>query len=445
MPSHRHERATSTLQRELIRIISRDLRDPEVSAVNVSQVHLSPDRRSARVLVAPWDPVPGVEPDPTPLKALARATPFIRRILARNLRLRHVPELRFEFDLGEQHHKRIDQLLKRIRKRERKRRKGLTLLLVVVALQFGAARAAPGLERLESSAAIMGSEFRIACYAPDRRTAAGAITAAFDEVRRVDALLSHYRPNSELSRINETAGERDVEVSREMADLLASCLRYANASEGAFDVTVGAIVDAWGFYHGDGEVPSAWTLWRARRNSGFRHLRLDAENRTVRFLRSGLLLDPGGIGKGYAVDRAVEALREFGIRSALVSAGTSSIYALGAPPGDAGGWTVDLAGPHGPGAAPATLTLTNEAISTSGSYEKFIESGGRRYGHILDPRTGRPASGLAVVSVVAPQTIDTEAWSTALFVNGADWTRENPVPDTRVHLCAEGGSCGWID
>ena len=445
MPSHRHDRATSTLQRELARIVLRDLRDPAVAAVRVSQVLLSPDRRSARVLVAPWDPVAGGEPDPAPLRALVRATPFIRKTLARNLRMRHVPELRFDYDHGEQHAKRIDQLLKRIEKRARKGRKGLALLAVAVALQSGPVQASPSLQRLESSAAIMGSEFRIACYAPDRTTAAGAITAAFDEVRRVDAFLSHYRPESELSGINGEAARGEVAVSVEMADLLASCLRYSKASEGAFDVTVGALVNAWGFYKGNGKMPSAWALWRARRNSGYRHLKLDPVRRTVRFLRAGMLLDPGGIGKGYAVDRAVEALREYGIESALVSSGTSSIYALGEPPDGAGGWTLDLREPDASGSVVATVRLSNEALSTSGSYEKFFEEGGRRYGHILDPRTGRPASGVAGVSVIAPRTIDTEAWATALFVNGAAWARDHPLEAARVFLCSEEGACGWLD
>ena len=442
MPSHLHDRATSTLQRELSRILSREVRDPDAAAVRVSQVVLSPDKRAARVLVAPWDPVVGAEPDPGPLRALVRATPFIRKTLARNLRMRHVPELRFEYDLGEQHAKRIDQLLERIRKRARK---GMAALLAAVALQFGAARATPRLERLESSTPAMGSEFRIACYAPTRKTAAGAITVAFDEVHRVDAFLSHYRPESELSRINERAAREEVRLSAEMADLLATCLRYAAASEGAFDIAVGALVKAWGFYKGDGGMPNGWTLWWAKRNSGFRHLQLDPANRTVRFLRSGLLLDPGGIGKGYAVDRAVEALREYGIERALVSSGTSSIYAMGEPLDGAGGWTLDLRGPGESDAAAATVKLKNEALSTSGSYEKFFESGGKRYGHILDPRTGRPASGVTAVSVIAPRTIDTEAWSTALFVNGAAWAREHPIPGARVFLCEEGGACGWLD
>lgn len=441
MPSHRHDRAAGTLRREISWIVARELRDPAAATVRVSEVVLSPDKSWARVRLAPWDPESGAELGEEPLRALERAAGFIRKGLAQRLRMRHVPDLHFEYDRGEQYAQRIDTLLDRIRKRSHK---CLGLFLALATLQSADARDAPPLERLESSAAIMGSEFRIACYAPSRKLAAGAITAALDEVRRVDAVLSHYKPESELSRINRDAARRPVRVSREMADLLTTCLRYSSASEGAFDITVGALVKAWGFYGEKGSLPSLWALWRARWNTGFQYLQVDQRDRTVRFLRSGLRLDPGGIGKGYAVDRAVEILRDYGIERALVSSGTSSIYALGAPPGEAAGWRLTIRGPASLKKRVATVSLRDEALSTSGSYEKFFEIGGKRYGHILDPRTGRPAAGPSAVSVIGPQTIDTEAWATALIVNGREWARRHPVPKSRIFLCPEDGPCGWL-
>ena len=291
MASHIQERASSTLMRELSRIVSQEVRDPAVLAVRVSKVELSQDKRHAHILVAFWDPKAGEDPDPSPLEALERATPFIRKALARSLRMRHVPELRFSYDLAEQHTKRIETLLKRIHKRSKK---GLAVLFGALALQAASPSVASPLERLESSAAIMGSEFRIACYAPTKKIAAGAVTAAFDEVRRVDSLLSNYKQDSELSRINREAGSGEVQVSREMATLLGRCLRYSEASDGAFDITVGALVKAWGFFEGEGRKPFPWSLWWARRNSGYQHLELDAARSTVRFLRSGIQLDPGG-------------------------------------------------------------------------------------------------------------------------------------------------------
>lgn len=441
MPSHRRDRAAGTLRREISWIVARELRDPAAAAFRVSEVVLSPDKRSARVRLAPWDPDTSADFDEESLRAFERASGFIRKGLAQRLRMRQVPELYFEYDRGEQHVRRIETLLDRIRKRSQT---GLGALLALMTLPSVDVLAAPPLERLEFSAAIMGSEFRIACYAPNRKLAAGAVTAAFDEVRRVDALLSHYKPESELSRINRNAARGPVRVSREMADLLATCLRYSSATEGAFDITVGALVKAWGFYQGRGSLPGLWTLWRARWNTGFQHVQVDQTGRTVRFLRSGLSLDPGGIGKGYAVDRAVEVLRGYGIERALVSSGTSSIYAMGAPPGKAAGWRVTVRGPASPDSKTATVSLRDKALSTSGTYEKFFEANGRRYGHILDPRTGRPAAGPSAVSVIGPLTTDTEVWATALIVNGEEWARTHPVPKSRIFLCPENGPCGWL-
>lgn len=442
MASHRHDRAASTLRREINRILAQEIADPDLSSLYVSSVSLAPDKRSAKVLVAPPEPAGGAEPDPALLRALERATPAIRSALGRSLRMHRVPELRFAFDLSERHAQRIDSLLERIKKRSTK---GLALLLCAFALPSAQPVHASGdLQRMESSAQIMGSEFRIACYAPSKKQAAGAITAAFDEVRRVDAFLSHYKPGSELSRVNRDAARGAVAISAEFAELLASCQRYTADSHGAFDIAVGALVDAWGFYKGQGSKPSRFELWWSRRSSGSRHVELDLAGRTIRFRRRGLRLDPGGFGKGYAVDRAVRVLRDYGIERALVSSGTSSVFALGSPPATPRGWPLDLRSPTAPQAAAETLVLRDEAVSTSGSYEKFFEDGGKRYSHILDPRTGRPAEGIDSVSVVAARTLDTEAWSTALFVNGADWMRANPLPGLRVFLCEAERRCRWL-
>ena len=216
MASHRHDRAASTLRREISRILAQEIADPDLSALYVSSVSLAPDKRSAKVLIAPPEASDGGEPDPALLRALERATPAIRTALGKSLRMRRVPELRFAFDLSERHAQRIDSLLERIKKRSMK---GLTVLLCAFAVPFAhPVRASADLERMESSARIMGSEFRIACYAPSKQRAAGAITAAFDEVRRVDGFLSHYKPDSELSRVNRDAANRTVPISAEFAE-----------------------------------------------------------------------------------------------------------------------------------------------------------------------------------------------------------------------------------
>ena len=432
--------------REISRIVTYGVRNPRASAVRVSKVELSPDKRHANVLVEFWDPAVAKDEGDAPLYALRQATSYIRKTLAKNLRMRHVPELRWSYDLSDQHTKRIDTLLKRIEKRARKKKRPpLGLASVAAALALGSVSASPIPERLESSASIMGSEFRIACYAESKKLAAGAITAAFDEARRIDRLLSNYRSDSELSQLNESAADSPVRISRELADLLVRCQRYSEASEGAFDITVGALVKAWGFHGGDGHWPSAWALWRARRNVGYQHLIVDRENREVRFERSGLQLDPGGIGKGYAVDRAISVLRQYGVYSALVSSGTSSIFAMGSPPAEGRGWSLDIRGAGPSARSSLSVTLRDEGLSTSGSYEKYFERGEDRYGHVLDPRTGRPARGLVAVSVIASTATDAEAWSTALLVNGSAWARKNRSSGMRILLCPEREPCQWLD
>ena len=173
-------------------------------------------------------------------------------------------------------------------------------------------------------------------YGDDRGRLEAAGRAALDEAHRLDRLLSNYQPSSEWSAVNREAARRPMPVSAELFDLLAACLDYSRRSEGAFDITVGPLMKVWGFYQGDGTLASASDVRAALRLVGSRHVQLDPAARTVRFDEAGVEIDPGGIGKGYAVDRMVEVLKRRGVEVALVSAGGSSIYGLGAPPGHPG-------------------------------------------------------------------------------------------------------------
>src|SRR5438552_9470812 len=176
----------------------------------------------------------------------------------------------------------------------------------------------------------------------------------------------------------------------------------------------------WGFYKGSGHLPQRAEVLKALGTTGYRNIQLDAAARTVRFSREGVELDPGGIGKGYAVDRMVDVLRKDGIASALVSASGSSIYALGAPPGEAG-WKVRIRDPKNEAKTVTEVTLRNESMSTSGSYEKFFMAEGKIYSHIMDPRTGFPATGMLSASVITPRTLDSEAWTKPFYINGRSW------------------------
>ncbi len=183
--------------------------------------------------------------------------------------------------------------------------------------------------RLERSFDAMGTTYTVVAYGEDRYAMDSAIEETYEEVRRLDRLLSNYRQDSEWSLVNREAARRPVEVSQELFDLLAKCLEYSRQSEGAFDITVGPLMKVWGFYRGDGRVPHRAEIRAALARIGWRKIVLDPAARTVRFT-APVEIDPGGIGKGYAVDRMAAILRARGIRSALISAGRSSIYGIGA-------------------------------------------------------------------------------------------------------------------
>jgi thiamine biosynthesis lipoprotein len=308
-------------------------------------------------------------------------------------------------------------------------------------------KTAPALVRVEDNAEAMGSLFAVVLYGPDEETLRRAADAAFDEAKRLDRLLSNYIPSSEWSAVNRDAAARPVAVSAELFDLLDACLTYSRRSEGAFDITVGPLMKVWKFYKGEGALPKPAEVKDALATVGARHVHLDRATRTVRFDRPGVELDPGGIGKGYAVDRMVEVLKQHGVRAALVSAAGSSVYGMGAPPDDPRGWRMEITAPGALDTMAGEVFLRDASLSTSGSYEKFFLAEGRRYSHLMDPRTGYPAQGVSEVSVVTPRAIDSEAWTKAVFINGRAWTTHHAPRGFRVFFCddrAPKPACEWL-
>ena len=319
----------------------------------------------------------------------------------------------------------------------------------VLVLFLLAALAADGqqeLLRLEKSADAMGSTYSIALYGYDRVKMEAAVDAAFDEVRRLDELLSNYQPGSQWSEVNRDAATKPVLVSPELFQLLAACLEYSRESEGAFDITVGPLMRVWGFYKGSGHLPHKPEIAAALAKVGYRHIRLDPAAQTVRFDRSGVEMDPGGVGKGYAVDRMVEVLRQNGVRTAMVAGSGSSIYGMGAPPDEPRGWPVKIKDPWDNRKTLAEVWLKDSSMSTSGSYEKFFRAEGRVYAHIMDPRTGYPAQGSVSVSVLAPRTVDSEVWAKPYFVNGRQWAVKHRPKEFRVFFCEDRMEkpCAWL-
>ncbi|MEO6829893.1 MAG: FAD:protein FMN transferase [Acidobacteriaceae bacterium] len=265
----------------------------------------------------------------------------------------------------------------------------------------------------------MGTEYTLYLYAHSCEEAEVAAKVAFDEVDRIEDLLSNYRDGSELSRINNEAGDHEVTTDPEVFRFLESAFAWSERSGGAFDMTVGTLMKTWGFFNAPGAVPSAAALREARSQVGWEKVRLDRQRRTVRFLSPGIELDSGGIGKGYAVDRAIRALRMGGVRTALLSAGSSSVYALGAPPG-VQGWKIQIPDPSNEVHVISDFLLRDTSLSTANRSQKYFIEDGCLYGSIMDPRTLRPAEGVLQISSMAPSTLDSDVLSNALFVLGSE-------------------------
>ena len=244
---------------------------------------------------------------------------------------------------------------------------------------------------------------------------------ALDLIDDLEAQLTVYRDDSEVSRLNAAAADGPVAVEPRLFELLVRAAHIARETAGAFDAATGAIVKAWGFFKRDGRVPSPAERADALAKSGTRHVAFDPDARTVKFRRRGLEFNLGGIGKGYALDRAAELLREkWGVRSALLHGGGSSVYAIGTPPGDLRGWPVSLRHPWDDAATLGTVRLTDQGFGTSAATFQFFEYKGEKLGHLLDPRLGWPATGTASASAIAPTAADADAYSTAFFVLGQE-------------------------
>jgi thiamine biosynthesis lipoprotein len=269
----------------------------------------------------------------------------------------------------------------------------------------------------------MGTRFELVVYGDDPARLRGGGEQALEEIARVERQLSFYRPESEISWLNTRAADGHVQVDPRLFRLLADCARLTEATGGAFDVTVGPLVRAWGFAGGERAVPEPGVLAAARECVGMANVALDEASFTVRYLRRGVEIDLGGYGKGYAIERAVELLRESGVERALVHGGTSSVYGIGAPP-DETAWKIGLAAPLAVDGEPKVVELRDAGLSVSAARGKHFSVDGRTYGHVLDPRRGEPVAGEPAAAVVGPLPAVCEALSTALVVNGASWLGE---------------------
>lgn len=289
-----------------------------------------------------------------------------------------------------------------------------------VATPVGNAPAATDL--LRARRPLMGTFFdiRLPVSAPG---ALDLATRGLDLIEALEDQLTVYRDSSEVSRLNATAHEGPVEVEPGLFALLELARELWEATSGAYDVTTGALSEAWGFFRGPRRVPEAASLADARERTGQHHLTVDPQQRTVSSDRAGVQINLGSIGKGHALDRAGALVSaHWWPTPALLHGGQSSVLALGSPPGEFGGrWQVALRNPIDPSRPLGTFRLRNRAMGTSGASFQQFEAGGRLYGHILDPRSGEPPSqGPLSVTVLAPSAAEADALSTAFYLLGPE-------------------------
>ena len=267
----------------------------------------------------------------------------------------------------------------------------------------------------------MACRFEVVFNVGEVPDATALACATLDVVDEIENAFSVYRDTSDLAILNATAASGWQPVSHEVFALLTRARELHDRTGGGFDIAAGALVKAWGFLQRQGRTPAAEEQAAALAASGMRHVELDPETRRVRFTQPGVEINPGAIGKGWAVDRASDALAAAGVPSMLVHGGQSSVRARGihgpALPGRRG-WPVGLRHPLFPGRRLATIALEDRALGTSGSATQFFVDRGRRLGHILDPRTGRPAEGVLSATVIAPTAAVADALSTAAYVLG---------------------------
>jgi thiamine biosynthesis lipoprotein len=249
------------------------------------------------------------------------------------------------------------------------------------------------------------------------------------QLEELEAQLSLYRDDSELTHINRRAASEPVAVEPSLFALLRRCQGWSIETDGAFDVSSGPLVRCWGFFQRQGRIPDALEWSQARELVGMNMIYLDRDMQTVSFAKMGMEINLGGVGKGFAIDRAGTQLRTAGYSAFLMGAGGSSIRAWGHPPWD-DAWHVEIRHPLQRSRPLVIVQLVNQSLSTSSVGEQYFESEGKRYGHVLDPRTGAPASGMLQATALAPNAAEAEALSTAFFINGVDWTdaycREHP-------------------
>ncbi len=307
----------------------------------------------------------------------------------------------------------------------------------------GSAAMAQGLHRFEFTEAQLGTVVEVTLYAPTEALANEASQAAFGRIQELNRILSDYNPESETMRLCRTAGTGTrVKVSAELFEILSRSLALSEATDGAFDVTISPVVKLWRTARKQRQLPDPKELAAARELVGWKNVKLDKALQTVELTKPGMLLDFGGIGKGFIAQQARNVLTQRGLTRCVIAVGGD--IAAGEPPPEADGWRIGIAPLDAPNGAPSRfLRLKNCSVSTAGDAFQFVEIGGVRYSHIVDPQTGLGLSQRCSVTVVATDGMMADGLDTAICIlgpqRGLKLMEQHPMAAALIVVAGEKG------
>lgn len=293
------------------------------------------------------------------------------------------------------------------------------LAMVVIGLFFWFSPKGPTVTVDGGFRITMGTFARIVVTAENEIEANEAMEAAYDRIFQIDALMSDYDPNSQLSQINQHGFEKPITLDAELFEVLAAAKLYSCMSDGAFDITIGPVVQLWRKAKETNTAPTPEAIAKAKEAVGYEHLILESEKKTVRFSKDGMFLDLGGIAKGYAIDQAIEILQAADIKGAMVDIG-GDLRCFGTPANDKKHWLIGLQDPQTEEDILLVLNMDDMAVATSGDYRRFVMIDEQKHSHIINPATADSAQDLSSVTLIAPTAMAADALATAVTVLGSE-------------------------
>ena len=311
---------------------------------------------------------------------------------------------------------------------------GFFIVLSVVSLQ------SIGQSIFKETMRLMGCDFGITVVSKNHESAKVFTQQAVDEIQRIENLISSWDPNSQTSKINQNAGKKPVQVEQELFQLIQRALRISKLTDGAFDISYASMDFIWQFDGSMSSMPTASQIESSVAKVGFENIVLNKEKNTVFLKKKGMKIGFGAIGKGYAADRAKALLKSQGVEAGIINA-SGDMNTWGVQP-DGSSWKVAITNPMDKNKSFGVLPISNKAVVTSGDYEKFVQFNGVRYSHIINPKTGYPATGIISVTVFAPQAEIADALATSIFVMGVDvgLNRINQLPQIECVIVDDKGN-----